>query len=162
MRGSDRVVLVGQAPGPNTNPRHPLHPAPCTSAGGRLLTLTGLHYTEYMTAFQRVNLLQEFPGRHVRDDKFPRELGRVAAQSMEPFLEKRVVVFMGRNVARAFGYQTLPFHTWQWNSTWNYKLACAPHTSGRNRWYNRLENRELASSFWLSLVRDLQLSSERA
>jgi len=157
-----RPLLVGQAPGPNTDPTLPLFPVPRTSAGGRLQELMGLTRGEYLKTFERVNLLYEFPGRHKRDDKFPMMLAWPAAQAMRPLLAGRTVVLVGRNVASAFELEA-EFHEWvEWpvrrpcllsRDPGTARVAVIPHPSGRNHWYNDPANREAARSFWEALLR---------
>lgn len=157
-------LLIGQAPGPKTDPLLPLYPLPRTSAGGRLLALTGLRRGRYLQVFDRVNLLHEFPGKHKRDDKWPAAPTRFAAQTMRPFLTGRHVVLVGRNVANAFRLD-MPFHEWGWMecrraNVFNgcnglCQVAIIPHTSGRNHWYNNEANMEMALNFWQRLVKEL-------
>lgn len=145
-------LLIGQAPGPNTRPELPLFPVPSTSAGGRLAQIAGMDRGHYIQAFDRINLLQTFPGKHKRDDKFPLRLAKVAAAALRPLLHDRVVVLVGRNVASAFELE-LPFHDWADPGLgFCQKVAVIPHPSGRNKWYNLPENRAIAANFWSQLV----------
>ncbi len=110
-----------------------------------------------MQAFERVNLLPDFPGKHKRDDKFPMTQARFAATVLRPMLGGRMVVLIGRNVAQAFGIE-LPFHEWAdvhvrrrcpvQRNGYTAKLAIVPHPSGRNHWYNEPKNVEHAKTFW--------------
>lgn len=143
-----KPLLIGQAPGPNTDPRLPLYPLPSTSAGGRLAEFMGLSRTQYLRSFDRVNVLQEFPGKYERDDKFPVAQAKIAAAAMKPFLSGRDVVFVGRSVADVFGYKGIDFCTWYQDDSLETYFACIPHTSGRNFWYNKEENRSLVRRFW--------------
>jgi uracil-DNA glycosylase len=144
---SVRLVLVGQAPGPTSDPEVPLCPVTSTT-GRRLRDLMQLSSEEYLL-LERVNLLQCFPGKHARDDAFPRKLARVAAQAMRPLLRGRRVVLLGRKVAAAFGVE-LPFLMW---STWkDLEISILPHPSGRSRWYNSPENQGKAGEFLLQAL----------
>ena len=143
-------LLIGQAPGLNTRPDLPLYPVPATMTGGRLAALMGLTPREYLVRFERINLLQEYPGRTGRDDKFPMGVARAAAGAIKPLLSDRVVVLVGRNVANAFGHDT-PFHQWS-EPGFCRMLAVVPHPSGRNHWYNDPANRELAQDFWRDVL----------
>jgi len=145
-------LLIGQAPGPNTDPALPLYPLPKTSAGGRLAEIMGLRPHEYFTTFERINLLHKFPGKHKRDDKFPMRDAKIAARAIEPLLADRTVVLVGRNVASAFGLD-LPFHCWSEETAPWARIAVVPHTSGRNFWYNDPRNRIEAELFWLDLLK---------
>lgn len=143
-----KPLLIGQAPGPNTLPSHPLFPAPSTSTGARLQRMMGLSRSEYLRQFDRMNLLRAYPGAWANGDKFPLTAARVAAQAIEPLLRDRVVVLVGRNVAEAFGHGHLDFFVWEEAPAWGYHFATIPHPSGRNHWYNRPENLARAKEFW--------------
>lgn len=158
-------LLIGQAPGPNTDSDLPLYPVPAQSTGGRLAKLAGMSRREYLKSFERINLLRDFPGRTGRDDKFPIGKARVAARAIEPLLAGRAVVLVGRNVARAFGLEELEWHTWSEFPVRRFlpvsqriviaQVAVVPHPSGRNHWYNRSENRRIAREFWEELKKGL-------
>lgn len=143
-----KPLLIGQAPGPNTDSRLPLYPIPSTSTGGRLAKFMGLTRTQYLRTFDRVNVLQDFPGKCKRDDKFPMRDAIIAARAMRPLLAGREVILVGRNVANAFGYYEIPFHHWMSDDRSGFMVCCIPHPSGRNLWYNLAENREAAAEFW--------------
>lgn len=153
-------LLIGQAPGPNTNPDAPLWPKPLSSTGGRLMELMGLGKVAYLRTFDRTNLLHTHPGQWEDKDRFPRVHARVAAQAMRPLLRGRPVIYVGRAVAEAFGHRELAFHTWDRCGQWRYRHAVIPHPSGRNRWYNAEANRLEAQAFWRAFLEDL--SQERA
>lgn len=145
-------LLIGQAPGPNTDPALPLHPLPKTSTGGRLAELIGMSPVDYHRSFERINLLQDFPGQHKRDDKFPLGKAKIAARAIVPLLRERVVILVGRNVATAFGLLEEPFHVWMEDTQWCQAMAIVPHPSGRNHWYNKPDNRLEAQEFWKEAV----------
>lgn len=131
----------------------PLYPLPAQSGGGRLYALTGLNRGEYLRCFQRMNLLYAFPGRWKRDDRWPRKKARVAAQAVLPLLEGRTVIFVGRNVARAFEVRDgVPWFTWGQR---DYRYVVIPHPSGRNHWYGKEPNRLISQAFWETLRKDL-------
>ncbi len=158
-----RPVLTGQAPGPNTDPDHPLYPVPWSSAPGRLCRLMGIGADEYLELFDRANVLYRFPRRHKRDDKFPARDARVAAEAMRPLLRGRRAVFVGRSVAEAFGYpgHILAFHTWQRDPKWEIEMAVVPHTSGRSHWYNHEPNRREAETFWADTLEKVRPMTRR-
>lgn len=157
-----RPLLIGQAPGPRTDPDLPLFPFPSTSTGGQLQRLMGLRRGEYLLMFERVNLLPVFPGKHKRDDKFPVADARLAAAVLRPMLAGRTVILVGRNVANAFGLGD-EFHTWIdlpvrrrcpiARDEYCCRIAIIPHPSGRSRWYNNSEHKEASHEFWESFLR---------
>jgi len=91
-----KPLLIGQAPGPNTDARAPLFPNGKTSTGARLASVIGVSPRQYIQLFDRTNLLQTFPGRNARDDAWPVVKGRVAAEAVRPFLRGRTVFFVGQ------------------------------------------------------------------
>lgn len=153
-----RVLLIGQAPGPNTDPTLPLYPTSRASTGGRLLELMGIDREEYVHHFDRVNLLNKFPGRNKRDDKFPMAHAKIAASAVKPLLHGRSVVMIGRNVAEAFQLE-VDFHEWMelpLNEGGLCQVAVVPHPSGRNHWYNVEANRKVARKFWRGLIKSMR------
>jgi hypothetical protein len=121
-----------------------------------LAQLAGLSPKEYLQAFDRTNLLHEFPGRYPKknDDKWPTRYAGVAAAAMKPLLRDRTVVLVGRNVAEAFGYnRQCAFHMWFLDMRWDFRVAVVPHTSGRNCWYRKPGNEEVTREFWKELLK---------
>lgn len=156
-----RLLLIGQAPGPNTDPRLPLFPLPRTSGGGRLCQLMGLRNSRYLALTERINLLNRYPGKWQNGDVWPLREARIAAESMQPLLAGRRVVLVGRNVADAFDIRS-PFHQW---TTLQVRRRCpvsgcpglaevavVPHPSGRNHWYNAEDRRAEARAFWAATL----------
>lgn len=152
-----RPLLIGQAPGPNTDAARPLWPQPLSSTGGRMALHMGLTPEQFVSTFDRINLLNEFPGRWKRDDKFPQASARVAASAVRPLLARRKVILVGRNVAEAFGYcsNTLAFLQWERDMAHDFHFAIVPHASGRNRWYNDPENLEKTRAFWKNFLTEI-------
>lgn len=160
----NRPLLIGQAPGPNTDPELPLFPLPMTSSGARLAKMTGLSFYRYMALFDRVNLLNYFPGKSKKEDKFPMSPAMIAASAMTPLLVGRTVVLVGRNVADAFKLET-DFHEWAilrckrsepiTKCDGMARVVIIPHPSGRNHWYNKEGNQELSEKFWRDFVKNI-------
>jgi hypothetical protein len=127
----------------------------------------GLDAGTYLDTFQRLNVLNHFPGRSgPRDDRFPLREAKLAARSMLPLLQGRDVILVGRNVAQVFDqpagsisiglYHTEQPHNPRWRIR---RLFVVPHPSGRNHWYNRVINREEARRFWSQFL--MEYSVER-
>lgn len=146
-----KPVLVGAAPGKNTDPANPLYPINGTYAGHRLMALMGLQTDEYLSLFDRRNVLNWFPGDSGKGDKFPMSVAIPAAQSMSKELVGCRVLFVGKAVAKAFQYPEVLL-TWQIHR--GFEAACLPHTSGVNHWYNDEENRRAARTFLAAFVED--------
>ena len=124
----------------------------------------GLTRYEYLERFDRMNLLFHFPGKRQSGDKFSIRDAKLAANAIRPLLVDRRVVLVGRNVANAFGLQEEEFHEWTTLQVRRYcpiqkcrglaRIACVPHPSGRNHWYNDAENLEAARRFWEELLQE--------
>jgi hypothetical protein len=167
-----KTLLIGQAPGPNTDPDFPLFPLPRTSAGGRLQRFLGMTRSEYLKTFDRVNLLPYFPGRtQKRDDAFPIPAARMAAQILRPMLRSRRVVLVGRKVADAFGLD--PKLPWMTPTLYRCgprsmtagckglaEMMVIPHPSGRNHWYNNPDNQLLLAEGMGAFIRKSREDAE--
>src|SRR5580765_595681 len=156
----DRLLLIGQSPSINGDPRRPLIAGP---TGERLRELLGLDLLAYVRATERVNLLAEYPGKAGKGDRFPLEEAREAAVEMTPRLLGRRVIFVGHGVARAFGLKGRPL-VWHERaitisqlgvrgaiigeiSGWHQWAIC-PHPTGINRWWNDPKNKAKALAFF--------------
>lgn len=149
-----KPLMIGQAPGRADG-------EPCRGpAFARLAQVAGVEEAAFFDAFERTNLLSEYPGRAAKGDLFPRRLAERAAERMAPRLRGRVVVLMGRNVAWAFGVDDLHYLTWYVGRGGWARFAVCPHPSGVNRWWNDEGNRDRAGEFFQQLVRYSQGSLE--
>lgn len=136
-----RGLLIGEAPGPNTNAKLPLFPLPSNSAGGRLLKYAEIDPADFLGRLVRMNLC---------DDEWSERravAGRVRAQTW--LLDKTNwyegkplrVLLLGVRVARAwachgpFGYTVFDFY-----SHAEVGIAWIPHPSGRCHLYNDRKN----------------------
>lgn len=150
-----RPLLIGQAPGPKTDPGEPLHPA-TSLTGRRLATLFGLEDHSYLTAFDRANLLYQYPGKVGKEDRFPMAEAKLSALTLAPLLAGRTVILLGRNVCSAFRLDALPWFTWSELPLGSYRepaaVAAIPHPSGRCRVYNDPASRDEAAAFLRELV----------
>lgn len=133
------VLLVGEAP-TRTGPKFP-RPGD-TPTGKRIAALGGQW-------IPRCNLLTYYPGQSGKGAHFPLSDGREAAQRLLRRTPKRVtLVFMGKRVANAFGWQG---DYLKWGLLNGREIVTMPHPSGVNRWWNDPRNVELASQFVASL-----------
>lgn len=145
-----KIVLIGQAPGPDGDPKEPLK-------GGRSSTLIYLLSgcaTEYQyeALYDRRNLLPEWPGyANGKGDKFPAKEAREAAKKLLPELRERKVVLLGDGVAKAFGFKKdTPNFIWiRKDGVW---FALSPHPSGVNLWWNKPQNKIAAVRFFGSIM----------
>lgn len=136
-------AFVGEAPGPNSAIGFRGHSLK------RLVVLTGMLDLEARSRF--VNLLKKFPGyagkkgRGGKGAKFPLDRARrwtsFVSSCLNAAPKPRVVVLLGRRVARAYHLEKQPFfeetkllsHAWP-------RVVVIPHPSGVNRFWNSVDN----------------------
>lgn len=111
------------------------HPPGCT--GYRLWKMlfarTGVSRKEYLEAFERRNL--------VTGVAWNAAAGRDSAARMRDGLRGRVVLLLGRAVQQCFDVPPLLVHPQYIDGvTWRQ----LPHPSGRNLWYNDMDNIRVA------------------
>lgn len=138
-----KVLLIGQAPG-RAGDGSPLEGA----AGLRLAEFAGISYDEYLRVTDRVNLLRKWPGRAPggKGDLFPIAEAQLAAMQLD--IRGRVVVMVGKGVARAFSVHTrAPLAWFTLEDRISTRMAWMYHPSGVNRWYNDPENVAATSRF---------------
>lgn len=132
-----KTILLGQAPSAESDPARPL--GPDGVSGRRLARIAD------MAAFELRNLLRAFPGRAAKGDAFPKAEGQLAAAALIARLRGRRVIFLGRNVAEAFGF------AWKepmvWHQHVGFTAARLPHPSGVNLWWNDAKNVRAAAAF---------------
>jgi hypothetical protein len=134
-------MLIGEAPGPNTNAKLPLYPLPNNSAAGRLLKYAGVEPVEYIGRLVRMNLCEtEWSERRA-------VAGRVRATSYlldgANFHDGKPlrVLLLGARVARtwacygSFGHVTMLFP-----GDVELEVTWIPHPSGRCLLYNDRKN----------------------
>jgi uracil-DNA glycosylase len=151
----DRVVLIGQAPS-SAMPKD-ARPLVGGLSGTFIQGLTGcMTLREYVRRYVTLNLLEYYPGKNGKGDKFPPMEARLSAIELTPKLVGRKVVFVGLSVAEAFGLiSPINFFEWRrcpsaWDVPW-FQGAAIPHPSGINRFWNYPANMEKAERFFGAL-----------
>lgn len=136
-----KVLFLGPAPGASwTDDSVPLG----GRVGKRLGGLMGMRRLDFLHEFDTANILDEYPGRKGSGDAFPLDAAREAASKMD-FSEHDLVVMLGRNVQRVLGFKGLDwFEEIEKNGV---TFVAFPHPSGRNRWWNSVENCERAERY---------------
>lgn len=141
---SEKIILIGQAPGRRGDPAEPLK-------SKRLAKLCGISMKKYLETFERINLIKEWPGKQKngKGDAFPEKLAALNAAWLLPKLEARKVIFLGLNVARAFASPREDFFVWFELGGFFQKTEAAivPHPSGVNHFWNERANRLAAQRF---------------
>lgn len=147
-----KPLLVGQAPGPTSDPEEPLS----GRCGDRLAELCGLEPAKFLARFRRVNLIDEFPGKAAKGDAFPLDLARRGAVDflITGVFHTTRVVLLGDNVAKAFGFRPghFPLLKFLPCGATRHGIAFCPHPSGVNRWWNEPANELAARCFWRRLA----------
>lgn len=138
-----RPLLVGQAPSRDTDGGLPFS----GRSGRRLAALAGFPHADLGARFELANVLDRWPGKAARGDRFPAREARAAAARLP--LAGRRVVFVGAGVAAAFGAR--PPAPLAWFDHAGARCALLPHPSGVNRWWNDPAHAAAAAAF----LRDL-------
>lgn len=145
-----KPLIIGQAPGPNTDPAVPLG----GRCGERLADLCGLDLDAFHLLFDRINLVQRFPGKAGKGDLFPLAEARIEALRllMGGSTAGRPIVILGENVACAFFLPrpAVPL-AWRPHAILG-DVAVCPHPSGVNRWWNDSSNLRRTRRFWRKLT----------
>jgi uracil-DNA glycosylase len=144
-------LVIGQAPGPKPGKRRRALDSDVPS-GLRLARLAGVGTLHDHARV--VNLLDKFPGKAGKGDAFPIAQARFRAGRMR-FGGARTVIFVGKNVARAFGVnRTAAFfeHFIFWKGGRSFHAWLSPHPSGANHWWNDPANVEKARNFWSTVL----------
>jgi uracil-DNA glycosylase len=142
-----KLVIVGQAPGPNTGNR-----AFDGRSGDRLARYMGLEDRETLRAHvELLNVLRRYPGpQGDKGDAFPAGRARRAARRLTGRLRGRTVLLAGKRVAGAFGVRT-EYLEWDEHEA-GFNVVVIPHPSGVNRWWNDSANREKFTKFAVELL----------
>lgn len=135
-----RGLLVGEAPGPNTDPLLPLFPSP-NSAGSRLLRYAGVPVSDWLGKLARMNLCDgTWSARRVVAGR-ARALAFLFDEANYHDGEPLRVLLLGARVAAAWGCSR-PFgytEEYGWRDQ-PLRVAWVPHPSGRNLLYNSRRN----------------------
>ena len=144
-----KPLLIGQAPSRDTDGGPPFS----GRAGRRLAKACGVE--DLGDVFDMVNLIDRFPGKAGKGDRFPAKLARERAAALE-LGDHELVVFGGRAVAQAFDVHRNPFL--KWFRFGGRSAAIIPHPSGIVTWWNSPENQRRARRFLRRHVRQCAAS----
>lgn len=146
-----KPLIVGEAPGKNGNPLMPIE----GRVGQRLADCCGLTLVEFLSTFDRVNLLQVQPQDSGKGATFNvKEAGRAARELERTFATRQTVLLLGKRVAAAFRISNVPyFDCFLVNHA---KAYVVPHPSGVNRWWNDPENELQMMRFMQRLVKEMR------
>jgi hypothetical protein len=156
-----RPVLVGQAPSQRSRADAPLIGG---RSGTKLMLLAGLGGRDphlslllYRRLFATTNLIERWPGKgRNKGDRFPMAKARRAAERMLVDLDRRLVVCVGRKVAKAFGVGHLGWLKMDGTLAdveSRTVFAAFPHPSGLSHWWNDGRNEQRARHFLTKIAR---------
>jgi uracil-DNA glycosylase len=150
MTTSSRPLwIVGQAPGERAKGEGAFDGP---GSGHRLADLMGLSPDDLLRLTTRVNLLDDFPGKAGRGDRFPIREARAGARKLLREIPREAdVLLAGGNVARAFGLRGHGWLVWEQGAPGR-RHAVVPHPSGINRWWNEPANEARARVFLMSVA----------
>jgi hypothetical protein len=135
--------VIGEAPGPSLNDELSL-----MKATRRIAAIVGYDAQELRARFEWVNVLDRWPGYGPNGgSKFPMREASERAASLAREVGDRRRIYLGKRVATAFRFDEDFF-------VWRDKQVVCPHPSGLNRWWNSVENVELARTFWQTLLKE--------
>lgn len=147
-----RGLLIGEAPGPNTDALLPLFPHPPNSTGGRLLKYAGVDPAEWLGKLVRMNLCDGAWSARRAVAGRARALAYLLDEENYHDGRPLRVLLLGRRVARAwscygaFGHEQ---HQYGLNpiparravaTDKTLHVAWIPHPSGKNLLYNSRRN----------------------
>ncbi len=139
-----KPLIVGEAPGRRGG--EPIAGA----VGRRLAAWSGLSFEDFARAFDRVNVLDAWPGSAGKGSKFTLDVARSRAVAVRRrFTRGRVVVMLGQRVPRAFNVMASYFDP---IAVGGARVFVVPHPSGINRWYNDADNVATMAAFMRRLV----------
>lgn len=159
-----RTLIIGQAPAKDTVGK----PAFSGKSGPKFADLLGVEHSRLWEFFDVMNLLDYYPGqpsdKTKRGDAFPMPEAKKVAKGMLKFMDERTVVFVGKNVARAFEVHSLEFFGWfvevtaldssaLEKGTNFFRYCVVPHPSGISHFWNNPANVEEARTFMRSIPR---------
>ena len=145
-----RTAFVGEAPSRTSDPDRPLEGRPMRW----LAKVAHLEESELRERVRCFNLLSYHPGR-----TFPVSRGRLALIELGPKLAEVGVerlVLLGHAVASSFdaGWMSPLVFEKLWVEWAKVDAVLVPHPSGLNRWWNDVENRQLAGVLLRSIVEE--------
>lgn len=143
-----RLMLVGEAPGREPIPEDQRGLTLTGDSGRRLCEIAGWEWLTYLRRTERHNIF------YTPQYAWSRWKAEDRTEELIPLFEGRRVVLLGAKVAEAFRLQSLDDYEWVQNPFNLHSAAVArvPHPSGRNRVWNRRDERDRAYAFLNGLL----------
>lgn len=147
-----KPLLIGEAPSKNEVTETPIE----GRIGKRLASYAGLSLEDFLTIFDRINLLHERQDTREKGFEFDHDAARLEAFRLYPtFKPGQTVIMLGRRVGNAFGAfgEYFQAHRPRDNGAVIYVV---PHPSGINRWWNDPQNCLQATEFMQKIVAEVR------
>lgn len=150
------LLLVGEAPNATRASDDPSN-ALCGSAYAKYGQPLGFSLDAWRSCIDRINLFSHYPGQQGKGSAFPMVAAKVQAQALLPMLAGRIVVFLGKRVAAAFGLRLITYGTWTvldhpGVAEISFRLMVLPHPSGINQIWNDPRQRDAAVQAFLEAL----------
>jgi uracil-DNA glycosylase len=143
-RGDDECIwIIGQAPSQNGDAGDPC----AGKIGKRIAKLAGISFDDYIERTQRMNVFDEWPGKKGKGDAWDAKQAKERVEEMWNEIAGGRVIFLGKNVANAFGHGEVEWCEWKIDIDTGMQIAVLPHPSGVNHWWNERANRKRAGKF---------------
>jgi uracil-DNA glycosylase len=142
------IIFVGAAPSRVSDPAEPLS----GRSGQRLASILGMSFDRLLLHARR-NVNTRFPGRHKGADGFDLLEGLEQARILlSACREGDLVVLLGVNVARVFGFAYKPLAAFA--NPGGITFFILPHPSGLNRYWNKPSNRLIAQTLFSEHIKN--------
>lgn len=155
-RRRPKIVILGAAPGPTSDPNRPL--SADSESGARLLVWLGLTEDEARDLVVRMNVLDEWPGR-AQDGSWSAfactsaKVREAAADVLRRRVGRRPVLMLGRSVATACRVpRSTSLTLLRWVEVDGRIVAVLPHPSRKNRSLNDRSLEQRTIQFCRELV----------
>lgn len=146
-----KPLIVGEAPGKNGDASKPCE----GRIGARLAACAGITIDEYMTIFDRVNLLDMQPQDSGKGTDFNVKAAGRRARQLELGMSRRpLILLLGKRVASAFRFTNVNY--FQQVTIDGILTYVVPHPSGINRWWNFFDNELQMIRFMRGIVKGLK------
>lgn len=148
------IAIIGQAPSSKSNPKPPLS----GRSGAKIRALFGDYWSKVEPFVKFYNVLPAFEGKNGKGDAFPMNKARLAAVGLRRKIKENILIFLGRDVGKAFGIGAPYFFVMPFDLKRGVGLRLAivvPHPSGINIWWNESRNVVAAEIFFQRLAREV-------
>lgn len=146
-----KPLIVGEAPGKNGDATKPIE----GRIGARLAACCGLTLDEFLSTFDRINLLNEQPQDSGKGTDFNvRAAAKTARVIEKTFVGRPFVLLLGKRAGSAFGLVKPEYFARVVMS--GAAVFVVPHPSGINRWWNELNHELEMTAFMRKMMQGIR------